>query len=525
MAIVDIFIRNGHIVDGTSNPWFAGDVAIRDGRICGLGKLREVQARETINANGMVVCPGFIDIHGHADIALLSHPRHEPKIMQGVTTEVFSNCGIGFAPVTPEALQILRDNYASLFGDDTGVTWDWTSVADYLSRFTQKGIAANIAYLIPHASVRISVMGMAERPATRDEIKAMQKLVRQSMEEGALGFSSGLWYVPLCYADIEESIALCQVVAEYGGIYSIHMRNYRERIIECMNEALTIAEATGVPVQISHLAAVGENKGKSVEYLRIIDEARARGLDIMCDAYPYLAGSTILQAMLPQWAGTGGPTAILSRLHDPQIRSRIIDEMSSADVDWTQAYVCSVKTETNRSLEGQNFADIASAHGVSVAELICDLLVEEELEVCFLVHTGHEPDLQTIMSHPAHVVGSDGLHLNGKMHPRLYGTFVRYLGRYVRELKVLTLENAIRKMTSLPAQRLGLQDRGILKVGMAADVVILDPQTVGDSATYEEPRQYPTGIPYVIVNGQIVKHDNKHTGILAGHVLRENSQN
>jgi len=518
--MVDILIRNGHLIDGTSNPWFASDLAIRDGRIFAIGKLAKLPATKTIDATGKVVCPGFIDIHSHPDIALLARPRHEPKIMQGVTTEVFSNCGLGFAPATPESMKILRDAYAPLFGDDTGVAWDWTSVADYLSRF-EKGIAANIAYLIGHAPVRILVMGMAERPATKDELETMQEVVRQSMEDGAFGMSTGFWYVPICYADIEESIALCEVVAEYGGLYTVHMRNYRETIDESINEVLTIAEATGVPVQLSHLAAINENKGRSKDYLRIIDEARARGIDIMCDSYPYLAGSTILQAMLPQWAGSGGTEAILSRLKDEQTRAKIIDELSNSQVDWTKAYICSVKTEANKNCEGRNFADIATERGTTVAELICDLLVEEDLEVCFLVHTGHEPDVQTIMSHPAQMIGSDGLHLSGKMHPRLYGAFARYLGRYARELNVLTLENIIRKMTSLPAQRLGLQDRGILKVGMAADVVIFDPNTVRDLATYDEPRQYPEGIPYVIVNGQIVKCENEHIGTLAGQVLKK----
>jgi len=297
------------------------------------------------------------------------------------------------------------------------------------------------------------------------------------------------------------------------------MRNYQETIDESMNEALTIAEATGVPVQISHLTA---NKGRSKD-LRTIDEARARGIDIMCDSYPYLAGSTILQAMLPQWAGSGDTETILSRLKDKQTRAKMVAELSNSQTDWTKAYICSVKTEANKNYEGRNFADIATERDTTVAELICDLLLEEELAVAFLVHTGHEPEMQTVMSHPAQIIGSDGLHLSGKMHPRLYGAFARYLGRYARELNVLTLENIIRKMTSLPAQRLGLQNRGILKVDMAADVVVFDPNIVRDLATYDEPRQYPEGIPYVIVNGQIVKRDDKHTGILAGQILKKQS--
>lgn len=519
--MVDILIQNGQIVDGTGNPWFYGDVAILDGCICDIGFLGNLPAKEVIDAKDKIICPGFIDIHAHADIALLARPRHEPKIMQGVTTDVFSNCGLGFAPVTKDALETLRDVYGAIFGDNTGVTWDWTSVADYLSRF-EKGIAANFAYIIPHIAPRVSVMGMDERPATKDELARMCELVRQGMEEGAFGMSDGLWYAPICYADLEESIELCKVVAEYGGIYTIHMRDYRDEIDESIAEVLRIAEESGVPVQIGHLAAVGpDNKGRSKDYLRTIEDARTRGIDITCDSYPYLAGSTLLQAMLPKWASAGASNAILGRLRDEQTRTKIIEELSEPQWDWTKAFICSVKTDANKKYEGVSFADIATERNVMPVQLICDLLLEEELEISFLIHTGHEADVQNIMSHPAQMIGSDGLHLSGKMHPRLYGTFARYPGRYVRELNVLTLEQAIRKMTSLPAQRVGLKDRGILKVNTAADVVVFDPDRVRDLATYDEPTQYPEGIPHVIVNGVIVKRDDEHTGALPGQVLRK----
>jgi len=519
--MVDILIQNGQIVDGTGNTWFYGDVAILDGRICDIGYLGDVSAREVIGVGGKVVCPGFIDIHAHPDIALLARPQHEPKIMQGVTTDVFSNCGLGFAPVTKDALRMLRDVYGAVFGDDVGVTWDWTSVADYLSRF-EKGIAVNFAYMVPHIAPRVCVMGMAERPATKDELTKMCDCLRQGMEDGAFGMSDGLWYAPICYADLEESIELCKVVAEYGGIYTVHMRDYRDKIDESIAEVLRIAEESGVPVHIGHLAAVGpDNKGRSKDYLRTIEEARAGGIDITCDSYPYLAGSTLLQAMLPQWASSGGSKEILARLRDARMRANITKELSAPQWDWTKAFVCSVKTDANKKSEGVSFADIAAERNVTAAQLICDLLLEEELEISFLIHTGHEADVQNIMSHPAQMIGSDGLHLSGKMHPRLYGTFARYLGRYVRELNVLTLEEAVRKMTSSPAQRVGLKDRGILKVGMAADVVIFDLDKVRDLATYDEPVQYPEGIPYVIANGVIVKRYGEHTGALPGHVLRK----
>jgi N-acyl-D-amino-acid deacylase len=342
------------------------------------------------------------------------------------------------------------------------------------------------------------------------------------MEAGAFGLSSGLWYAPMCYSERKESLALTKVVAEYDGLYSVHIRDYQEKIRESFSEVVSIAAESGVRLQISHFAAVGKaNHGRSSKYLSWIDGVRKRGVDVMCDSYPYLAGSTILSEMLPDWAKAGSSEEILRRLKDEKTRARIVREIAESSHDWSNAYVCSVKTDANKRYEGQSFAEVAEDMNKTMPETVCDLLLSEELEVGFLIHTGNDEDVCNIMSHPAQVVISDGLHLKGKMHPRLYGTFPRYLGQYVQEKKVLSLENAIRKITSLPAQRLMLFNRGILRPGMAADVVVFNPQTVTDLATYEEPTRFPRGIEVVIVNGEVVKSEGKHTGELAGEIERK----
>lgn len=489
------------------------------GRIEAIGSLAGAQAGHVIDATGQVVAPGFIDIHTHADIALLARPSHEPKVMQGVTTEVFSNCGLGFAPVTAEALAIQREYLLGLFGDDRGVAWNWRSVAEFLDRY-RGGIATNAVYLIPHGAVRVSVMGMADRPATAEELAAMVALVRRGMEEGARGLSSGLWYAPMSYAAPEEPIALCRAVAEYGGFFAIHMRDYGDRIIDALEEAIRIGEAASVPVQVSHLQTTGaSNRGRSDEILETIEAARTRGVDVTCDSYPYLAGSTLVQALLPTWAVAVGPAQIMARLADAGTRERVEAELAASPRDWARVHLCGAQSAANRRYEREAFSTIAAARGLPVAALVCALLEEEALQACFICHQSHEEDLRAILTHPSQMVGSDGLHLPGKTHPRLYGTFPRLIARYVREEPVLTLEAAIHKMTGAPAARLGLRDRGRLEVGAAADLVLFDPATIRDTATYEDPCRYPEGIPLVLVNGVPVKEDDQHTGALAGEVI------
>jgi len=518
--VFDLILRGGMVVDGTGAPARRADVAVRGGRIAALEPLPpEVAAARVLDASGLVVAPGFIDIHTHADIALLARPTHEPKVMQGVTTEVFSNCGLGFAPATDAGLAIQRDYLLGLFGEDHGVDWGWRSVAELLDRY-RGGVATNVAYLIPHGSVRVSVMGMAARPASANEIARMVAMVRRGMEEGAWGLSTGLWYAPMSSADRSEMVALCRAVAECGGFYAIHMRDYSDGILAALEEAIALSEESGCPLQVSHLQ-IGQprNWGRSEEVLAAIDRARARGVDVTVDSYPYTAGSTLVQALLPAWATEGGSRAILARLRDPETRARIAAAVDEEPRDWARVVLCGARTAKNRAAEGETFARLAAIRGVSVGELVCALLEEEELQACFIAHAGDERDVRAILAHPAQMVGSDGLHLPGKTHPRLFGTFPRLLARYVREERLLTLEQAVHKMTGAPAQRLGLRDRGLLRVGAAADLVVFDPATVRDTATYDDPCRYPEGIPWVIVNGAVVKEGDRHTGALRGEVL------
>ncbi len=516
---MDLIIRNGLVVDGTGAAAFKADVAVAGGRIAAVGDLSQATADREIDATGRVVAPGFIDIHTHADIALLARPTHEPKVMQGVTTEVFSNCGLGFAPVNASGLAVQREYLRGLFGDDTGVDWGWRSVAEFLDRFRGR-IATNIAYLVPHGAVRVSVMGMADRTATPEEVDQMADLVRQGMDEGAWGLSTGLWYSPMSYAAHEENVAVCRAAAEEGGFFAIHMRDYSNGIIEALDESCRLSRDSGAPLQVSHLQIGGvKNWGRAPEVLGRMEAAQAAGVDVAYDSYPYIAGSTLVQAVLPTWATAGSPGELLTRLSDPATRERIVDGMDQVDRDWTRHVLVGVRTARWQPYEGENFAVICDREGMRVGDLIVRILIDEELQACFIAHLGSEDDLHIILKHPSQMLGSDGLHLPGKTHPRLFGAFPRLIARYVRDYPVLTLEEAVWKMTGFPAQRMGFRDRGRIATGLAADLVVFDPATIRDTATFDDPCRYPVGIDQVIVNGSTVVENGRHTGTLKGEVL------
>lgn len=531
----DLLIRHGKIIDGTGRPAFTADVGVVGDKITEIGAIpAEAQAAQTLDASGQVVAPGFIDIHTHADIALLARPDHLPKIMQGVTTEIFTNCGLGFAPVTAEALEIQRRYIAGLFGDDghavaketstaRHVDWNWRTVADFLSRFESQGVGTNIAYLIPHGAVRVSAMGMEERAADAGEVAQMVAMIAQGMEEGAWGLSTGIWYAPMRAADRAELVAICRA----AGFFATHQRDYGANLFTATEESTEIAREAGVPVQIAHLQMNGaSNAGRAPELLEQLERIRASGVDATCDTYPYTAGSTFIQSLLPTWAVDGGPEAILRRLTEPETRARIIASLSGSaspsglGFDWSRYMLVGAESAVNGPYEGQTFDKIAAARGLSAPEWVCAVLEEDNLRACFVHHGAHEGNVRDILRWPHQMVGSDGLHLPGKTHPRLYGTFPRVLGRYAREEGVLSLEQAVHKMTALPAARIGLQKRGALAVGNFADLVIFHPDTIHDVATFEDPLRYPVGLPYVFVNGQAVKWNDEPTHALPGHVLR-----
>ncbi len=511
----DLLIRNGRIVDGTGNPWYRADVGIRGERIAAIGHLAGAEAGHVIDAQGQVVCPGFVDPHSHSDLYLLAHPHHEPKIRQGVTTEVLGQDGISYAPVSDEGMAYWRDYWRAVDGRPE-LDWGWRGVGEFLACFDQR-VSPNVAYLVPHGTVRYEVLGLADRPPTKGELAHMEELVAQGMEEGAVGLSTGLTYLPAFYSTTEELVACCRAVARYGGVYVTHLRDYGEHIAEAIEEALTIGRETGVPVHISHF------NGRAEECLPLMDRARAEGLDVTFENYPYLAGCTLLSHFLPRWAQAGGIPDTVARLRDPAVRERIQRKMAGThEGQWQNYLICAVGTEANQCYEGLLLPEAAEVAGKGVVDFICDLIVEERLAVTVVQYHVHrtEEDLRAMTRHPAHMVCTDAIFLGSHPHPRGYGTYPRYLGHYVREEGVLTLEECIRKMTSLPAHRFGLWDRGLLSEGCFADLVIFDPDAVQDTATFESPCQYPLGIDTVIVNGQVVLDNGQHTGATPGRGLK-----
>ncbi|MGQ9585378.1 MAG: N-acyl-D-amino-acid deacylase family protein [Anaerolineae bacterium] len=512
----DLLVTNGRIVDGGGNPWFRGDVGVTGERIAAIGLLAEAEAKITLDAGGAIVCPGFIDVHAHSDLPLLSEPRHEPKVRQGVTTEVMGNCGWGFAPASPETLAQLL----AFRGMNRPITQTWTSVAEFLSLFDHQ-VAINVAYLLPHSTLRIEAMGWEDRNPSRQELERMKELVAQGMADGAVGISTGLDYPPSSFASTDELIEICRTVSRLGGIYVSHTRDISHPE-QALGEAMRIGEKAGIPVHISHLKAVGpENRGRAADrILPIVDRAREKGLDVTFDSYPYEAGSGSLKRVLPDWIQEGGPDGLAHRLRDSGLRARAKKEKREIyGLDWDKIYLVALPSEKNKDLVGKNLIEAAAMRQVDPVDLAWDLLVEENLECTTIFFLEAEEDIQTIMRHPAQMVCSDSLLEGQNTHPRTFGTFPRILGRYVRELGVLRLEEAVRKMTSFPAQRFGLKGRGLLKEGFVADLVVFDEGRVRDTAGYWDSRRYPEGIAYVVVNGRVVVDQGRHTGALPGRAL------
>ena len=540
-----ILIENGIIMDGTGNPWFRGDVAIEDGRILAIGKVKDFQADMRVDATNLVVCPGFIDIHGHSDLAVVVDPRAESKVMQGVTTELGGNCGHSPAPLEGYALE--EEERAA---ERYGINVDWRSFGEYLDRIDRQGCSINFACLLGHGTVRWCVVGPDDRDPTEEEMERMKKLVDKSMREGAFGLSTGLMYAPGCYASTKEIIELAKVVAKHGGIYASHIRRRGEGIrrwglitpridtlVEAVREVIEVGERAGLPAQISHHKAMGRvNWGKVKKTLAMVEDARLRGVDVTCDQYPYTAASSSLASIFPAWARAGGTKRLIERLIDPETRARIREETIEnmegigAEYGWGDAYISYLKSEKNSHLIGKSLKEAAELLGKDPFDAAADLLVEEEGSVGIVYFAMCEEDVITVMKNRNVMVGSDGYALSpkgilgrGRPHPRSYGTYPRVLGVYVRERRVIPWEEAIRKMTSMPAQKLGLFDRGLIRPGMRADIVVFNPRTIKDRATFDEPHRFPVGVEYVLVNGEIVVDKGTHTGLTPGTVLRHGS--
>lgn len=522
---MDYTIQWGTVIDGTGAVRFPADVLIRDGKIEAVAP-NLPPVGEIIGATGMIVCPGFIDMHTHSQLMLFMEPDLPSKVAQGITTELFGQDGLGTFPVVPEVTDLWRTHLSGLDGNPP-IPWNWRDADQYLNQLPRP--ALNIATLVGHGNVRLCVMGMEDRVATDEELRQMGNLLEQSLKEGAFGMSTGLIYVPCAYADMRELVYLNRIVAKYGGIFVTHMRNEGDYIWSALDEVFEVSRASGVHLHISHLKVSGRNNwGKASRLIQRIEEGRARGLKITADQYPYEAGSTMLGALLPIWAHAGGVEQLRRRLQDPEALNRMKTEMEQGipgkrsmvlEAGYDRILISYTASDRNKDLEGRTLMDIAQLWKVEPFDAVVRLLLEEDFAVGMITFLIGEEDIQTILRAPWRVMGTDGL-LGGKPHPRVYGSCPRILGHYSRDLGILTLEEAIYKMTGLPAEILQLTDRGVLKPGKAADVVIFNPQTIRDRATYENPRQYPEGISYVFVNGRPVIAKGRFTGERPGQLLR-----
>jgi dihydroorotase/N-acyl-D-amino-acid deacylase len=528
----DLILKGGRIVDGAGNPWRLADLAIRGERIAALGDLGEARARRVIDARGLVVAPGFIDMLGQSEFTVLVDPHVRSKVTQGITTELTGEGG-SVAPMTAYTISELMPDLAPY-----RIDIDWRDLDGYVRRLKVKGTAINFAHLVGATQARMAVLKGENRRPTPEELTAMKRHVARAMEQGAFGLSSSLMYPPAAFADTAELIELAKVAASYGGFYASHIRNESDGLLESLAEAASIGAQASLPVEIWHLKAAGRrNWGGMADALRAIEAARARGVDMTADIYPYPAAATGLAACLPPTASEGGVKGLIARLKDQAERARIRAEMEHMTFAWDNplrnsggpegVLVAGLASEANKKYQGKRLSEIAALRGVDPIDALFDLLVEENGSVDAIYFLMSEDDVRAAAAAPFVAFNCDapGLRPDGVLgaemtHPRAYGTFPRLLGKYVREDKVLRLEDAIRKMTSLPAQRLGLTDRGILRPGAYADVTVFDPAKVIDRATFEAPHQFSEGIVYVFVNGRPVVDEGRVTDYLPGRILR-----
>jgi N-acyl-D-amino-acid deacylase len=531
-AAYDIVITNGRIIDGTGSPWVSGGIGIRDGRIAAIGNLGASQRSRTIDAHGMVVAPGFIDMLGQSELTILVDPRLPSKIFQGITTEITGE-GSSVAPLNDTLIRYGRETY-----DYYGIAPDWRTFREYFARLEKQHLGINIASYVGATQVRAMVLGADDVQPTPSQLEQMKELVRQAMRDGAVGVSTSLEYPPAPYAKTEELIALAQQASAAGGIYATHMRNESDAILPAIDEALRIGREAHIPVEIWHLKVAGkENWGRMPEVITKINAARADGIDVTADTYAYTAWSNGMSAFIPPWAHDGGTAKLIQRLKDPAIRARIRNDLLTPSKDWDnewqeitgpdQVLICTVKDPKLLPLQGKTLAEIAKLWNKDPMDALFDLLIADNAFPQVAVFGMSEPDVSLALQQPWVSLDNDssgaspeGILGRDHPHPRAYGTFPRVLRKYVREEHKLTLEDAIRKFSALPAQRLRLEGRGLLRVGMWADAVIFDPATIRDLATFDNPNQLSQGMAYVLVNGMPVIDQGKMTGALPGKVLR-----
>jgi N-acyl-D-amino-acid deacylase len=521
----DKIIKNGTLVDGTGNAKRVTDIGVRGDKIVYIGNIINHQDSDVIDATGCIVAPGFIDIHSHSDFFWLVSPESESKIYDGVTTEICGNCGISAFPLKGQLLENKKKGF-SKFGLDI----NWQTAEDFFTRAHEAKSSINRGFLVGHGNIRACVLGYEDREPDSNELVQMEQELRAAMESGAFGMSSGLVYPPGCYAKTDELITLCKIVREYNGIYATHMRNEGDDLEAALDETINISKESRVNTQVSHIKTWGEKNWWKIDKIEsMLENARAEGIEITCDRYPYTASATDLDIILPDWVYEGGTAEEKKRLGDSFCRERIIKEMKQEGLSqefWGTIMISSVFNKEKRSYEGKTIAEISRALKVPPLEFVLDLLYEEDCKVSVIFFNMSEENLARILKWDSVMVGSDsslrslkGVLNYGKPHPRGYGTFSRVIRKYVNETSVLSIEEAIYKMTGFPAQTLGLKDRGILKEGCFADITIFDQKTIAEQATFTSPHNYSTGIKNVLVNGKLTINNGKHESVTNGTIL------
>lgn len=523
-----ILIKNGSIIDGSGAEAFKADILIVDDTIAEVAENINTEADKVIDAAGKTVVPGFIDVHSHADVSLPIFPTADSLLMQGVTTVVPGNCGLSPAPLS----DFSRDEFMASMNDGDGPKLpdnEWSTFGEYLDYLEKIGISPNVLPLVGQGAIRAAVMGFSAARPTEDQLEAMQQLASETMDQGAVGISTGLIYPPGSFAATDELVEVTKPIAEKGGIYFSHIRGESDTLLEAIAEAIDIGRRANLPVQISHFKAAGrDNWHKATAGLKLIDDAIAEGLDVTSDMYPYVAGATGLVSMLPEWAQEGGSEDIFKRLSDPETRVKMVESMKREGffkiTEWDQVLIADA---SNKDYAGYTVAELAEKYGKDPYEFVFDSLLETKLQMGMVIFMMDEENVKMQLTHPAMMIGTDaaglpfdGPYATGIAHPRSFGTYPRVLGKYVREDGVLPLNTAIYKMTGLPAKRMGLTDRGLIKAGAKADVVVFDPETIIDTCDFKTSFKKPIGIDYVLVNGTVVVDHNTHTQERPGRVLR-----
>ena len=523
----DTVVVGGTIVDGTEAPGYRADLGITGEKIEAIGDLSKAGAERVIDATGLTVCPGFIDTHAHSDGMLLVDPQHANGLRQGITTEILGQDGLSYAPLSPENYRVYRRYLAGILGEPPEGL-DMSSVEAFRSHYHKK-TAINTAYCVAHGAVRLEALGFNDVPLTGEALKKAQRLIREGIEQGAVAFATGMSYFPNSWSDTTEMIELCKATHEAGGVYVTHLRNVNtDRAFGGgeVPEALEIGRRSGVRVHFSHYRTQPDSAGMVAERVELIDKAKSEGVDCTLELYPYPSGSSFPLSFLPSYAHEGGPDAIMARLNDTAERRKLIDYL---DNDYPRPLDDAVFTHLpkNKNLEGMSLPDIAAGRGVSMGEALCDLLRDEDMQVGYRGAPPHSVavwrqvsrDALELLSRPDYMVGSDAIPLGSLPHPRAYGTFPRFLGRLRREFGVLSLEQMVQRMTDNPARRFGLTSRGRIEKGYYADIVVFDADHLIDNATYDDPCQFPTGIPFVLVNGRVAVDQERCTGVMAGQAV------